>query len=82
MQNNKAKSDLSISIMHMDNSYSGLQQQIASCKAPRIKKTWLHQWILGFPRSVFHPEQRTEQCQVQKTKNEEKAEWTHTERRG
>lgn len=38
VQNNKAKSDLSIGTMHMDNSYLGLQQPTASCNAPSIKK--------------------------------------------
>lgn len=39
MENNEAKSDLSVSVMHMENSHLGLQQQIISCNAmPPIKE--------------------------------------------
>lgn len=72
VQNNEAQSDLSISIMHIDDSYLGLQQQIASCNAPSIKELAPSVGTV-FPSLSVSPEQRTEQCQVQKTKNEEQS---------
>lgn len=75
VQNNKEKSDLSISIMHMGNSYLGLQQQIASCNAISIKA------LAPSVDTVFPLTQQTEQCQVQKTKTEERLSGaTHTPR--
>lgn len=68
VQNNKAKSDLSISTMHMDNSYLGLQQQTASCNAPSIKKTGS---ISKCCVSLSWCFARTaEQCQVQRLKKD------------
>lgn len=58
VQNNKAKSDLSISTMHMDNSYLGLQQQTASCNAPSIKKL-APSVNAVFPSLGVSPEQRS-----------------------
>lgn len=74
VQNNKVKSDLSISLMHMGNSYLGLQQQIASCNAISIKA------LAPSVDTVFPLTQQTEECQVQKTKAEERLSGaTHTQ---
>lgn len=78
VQNNEAKSDLSISIMHMDTSYLGLQQQIASCSAmPSIKE------LAPSVDTVFPSlsvSSRTANGAVSGSENKEwgKAEWTHT----
>ncbi len=62
--------------MHIGNSYLGLQQQIACCNAPAIKEL-APSVDSAFPSLSVSPEQRTEQCQVQKTKNEEQS-WVDT----
>lgn len=74
VQNNKAKSDLSISTMHMGNSYLGLQQPTASCNAPSIKKL-APSVNAVFPSLGVLPEQRSSV----RFKDWRKTEWTHTQ---